>query len=184
MKSVLNITRERMIQLLNEDLAGEYQAIIAYSSSRFHASRRKRNSPRLQVARLNRAGSATLLIDYQDVKKFVSKSRFGRACTRKIPAQLSAEPVWSRAQNGHISVLPSGPGSQRGVVRPPASLRVTSPLHRKPPSLGLNGVKGSFHARSLGCCEWSLTRAYPAEGAACQKVISDQFEENNGGIGV
>jgi bacterioferritin len=26
----LNITRERMIQLLNEDLAGEYQAIIAY----------------------------------------------------------------------------------------------------------------------------------------------------------
>jgi bacterioferritin len=29
-KSGLNITRERMIQLLNEDLAGEYQAIIAY----------------------------------------------------------------------------------------------------------------------------------------------------------
>jgi bacterioferritin len=26
----LNVTRERMIQLLNEDLAGEYQAIIAY----------------------------------------------------------------------------------------------------------------------------------------------------------
>jgi bacterioferritin len=26
----LNITRERMIQLLNEDLAGEYQAVIAY----------------------------------------------------------------------------------------------------------------------------------------------------------
>ena len=30
-KSELNITRERMIQLLNEDLAGEYQAIIAYT---------------------------------------------------------------------------------------------------------------------------------------------------------
>ena len=30
MKSGMNITRERMIQLLNEDLAGEYQAIIAY----------------------------------------------------------------------------------------------------------------------------------------------------------
>jgi bacterioferritin len=27
----LNITRERMIQLLNEDLAGEYQSIIAYT---------------------------------------------------------------------------------------------------------------------------------------------------------
>ena len=27
----LSITRERMIQLLNEDLAGEYQAIIAYT---------------------------------------------------------------------------------------------------------------------------------------------------------
>jgi bacterioferritin len=27
----INITRERMIQLLNEDLAGEYQAIIAYT---------------------------------------------------------------------------------------------------------------------------------------------------------
>lgn len=27
----LNITRARMIQLLNEDLAGEYQAIIAYT---------------------------------------------------------------------------------------------------------------------------------------------------------
>src|SRR6202034_3740080 len=27
----LNITREAMIQLLNEDLAGEYQAIIAYT---------------------------------------------------------------------------------------------------------------------------------------------------------
>ena len=27
----LNITREQMIQLLNEDLAGEYQAIIAYT---------------------------------------------------------------------------------------------------------------------------------------------------------
>ena len=27
----LNVTRERMIQLLNEDLAGEYQAIIAYT---------------------------------------------------------------------------------------------------------------------------------------------------------
>lgn len=27
----LNITRERMVQLLNEDLAGEYQAIIAYT---------------------------------------------------------------------------------------------------------------------------------------------------------
>ena len=27
----LNITRERMIELLNEDLAGEYQAIIAYT---------------------------------------------------------------------------------------------------------------------------------------------------------
>ena len=26
-----NITREQMIQLLNEDLAGEYQAIIAYT---------------------------------------------------------------------------------------------------------------------------------------------------------
>src|ERR1700724_696998 len=31
MKSELNISRERMIQLLNEDLAGEYQAIIAYT---------------------------------------------------------------------------------------------------------------------------------------------------------
>src|ERR1022692_3144549 len=31
MKSGMNITRERMIQLLNEDLAGEYQAIIAYT---------------------------------------------------------------------------------------------------------------------------------------------------------
>ena len=30
LRSALNITRERMIQLLNEDLAGEYQAIIAY----------------------------------------------------------------------------------------------------------------------------------------------------------
>src|SRR5450756_550733 len=30
-KSGINITRERMIQLLNEDLAGEYQAIIAYT---------------------------------------------------------------------------------------------------------------------------------------------------------
>jgi bacterioferritin len=30
-QSGLNITRERMIQLLNEDLAGEYQAIIAYT---------------------------------------------------------------------------------------------------------------------------------------------------------
>jgi len=30
-ESGLNITRERMIQLLNEDLAGEYQAIIAYT---------------------------------------------------------------------------------------------------------------------------------------------------------
>ena len=30
-KSGLNITREQMIQLLNEDLAGEYQAIIAYT---------------------------------------------------------------------------------------------------------------------------------------------------------
>ena len=29
--SALNITREQMIQLLNEDLAGEYQAIIAYT---------------------------------------------------------------------------------------------------------------------------------------------------------
>ena len=26
----LNITRERMIELLNEDLAGEYQAIIGH----------------------------------------------------------------------------------------------------------------------------------------------------------
>jgi bacterioferritin len=31
MKSEFNITREQMIQLLNEDLAGEYQAIIAYT---------------------------------------------------------------------------------------------------------------------------------------------------------
>src|ERR1700692_3825220 len=31
MKSELNISRERMIQLLNEDLSGEYQAIIAYT---------------------------------------------------------------------------------------------------------------------------------------------------------
>jgi len=31
MTSGLNITREQMIQLLNEDLAGEYQAIIAYT---------------------------------------------------------------------------------------------------------------------------------------------------------
>src|SRR6204780_828969 len=31
MTSDLNITREKMIQLLNEDLAGEYQAIIAYT---------------------------------------------------------------------------------------------------------------------------------------------------------
>jgi bacterioferritin len=30
-ESGLNITRERMVQLLNEDLAGEYQAIIAYT---------------------------------------------------------------------------------------------------------------------------------------------------------
>src|SRR5476651_19410 len=30
MRSELNITREKMIELLNEDLAGEYQAIIAY----------------------------------------------------------------------------------------------------------------------------------------------------------
>ena len=29
-KSEYNITREKLIQLLNEDLAGEYQAIIAY----------------------------------------------------------------------------------------------------------------------------------------------------------
>ena len=31
MAAGLNITREKMIQLLNEDLAGEYQAIIAYT---------------------------------------------------------------------------------------------------------------------------------------------------------
>jgi hypothetical protein len=33
----VNITREHMIELLNEDLAGEYQAIIAYTvnSSKF-----------------------------------------------------------------------------------------------------------------------------------------------------
>jgi bacterioferritin len=31
MKSGFTITREQMIQLLNEDLAGEYQAIIAYT---------------------------------------------------------------------------------------------------------------------------------------------------------
>jgi bacterioferritin len=31
MTSELNITREKMIELLNEDLAGEYQAIIAYT---------------------------------------------------------------------------------------------------------------------------------------------------------
>jgi bacterioferritin len=31
MTTGLNISRERMIQLLNEDLAGEYQAIIAYT---------------------------------------------------------------------------------------------------------------------------------------------------------
>src|SRR5450755_1757758 len=31
MTNVSNITREQMIQLLNEDLAGEYQAIIAYT---------------------------------------------------------------------------------------------------------------------------------------------------------
>src|ERR1700693_4974437 len=31
MTSGLKLTRERMIQLLNEDLAGEYQAIIAYT---------------------------------------------------------------------------------------------------------------------------------------------------------
>jgi len=31
MKSGLNITRDEMIRLLNEDLAGEYQAIIAYT---------------------------------------------------------------------------------------------------------------------------------------------------------
>ena len=31
MTTELNITREQMIQLLNEDLAGEYQAIIAYT---------------------------------------------------------------------------------------------------------------------------------------------------------
>ena len=30
-KTELAITREKMIQLLNEDLAGEYQAIIAYT---------------------------------------------------------------------------------------------------------------------------------------------------------
>src|ERR1017187_8222463 len=30
-ESTSNITREQMIQLLNEDLAGEYQAIIAYT---------------------------------------------------------------------------------------------------------------------------------------------------------
>jgi bacterioferritin len=30
-KSGLNITREQMIKLLNEDLSGEYQAIIAYT---------------------------------------------------------------------------------------------------------------------------------------------------------
>ena len=31
MTTELNITRERMVELLNEDLAGEYQAIIAYT---------------------------------------------------------------------------------------------------------------------------------------------------------
>jgi len=31
MKTELNITRERLVELLNEDLAGEYQAIIAYT---------------------------------------------------------------------------------------------------------------------------------------------------------
>jgi len=31
LKADFNITRERMVQLLNEDLAGEYQAIIAYT---------------------------------------------------------------------------------------------------------------------------------------------------------
>jgi bacterioferritin len=30
MKSAVNITREKMIQLLNEDLEGEHQAMIAY----------------------------------------------------------------------------------------------------------------------------------------------------------
>jgi hypothetical protein len=37
---------------------------------------------------------------------------------------------------------------------------------------------------NLGGRKWATTRAYPAEGAARQKVIPDQFEENNEGIGV
>jgi hypothetical protein len=56
----------------------------------------------------------------------------------------------STALNGHILLSPSGPESQRGVGRLPASFGAAGPPHREVPWLGLSRVKGNFHARFLG----------------------------------
>jgi hypothetical protein len=53
--------------------------------------------------------------------------------------------------------------------------------------LTLRGSQLGFSSVSQSFCsveEWATTRAYPAEEASRQKVLSSPFEENNGGMGV
>jgi bacterioferritin len=88
MKSGLNITCERMIQLLNEDLAGEYQAIIAYTVY----SQVLKGAAYTDIARELEAHAGEELVHAIKIAKQIDYLG-GMPCVTPKPVKTSNDPV-------------------------------------------------------------------------------------------
>jgi bacterioferritin len=88
MTTGLNITRERMIQLLNEDLAGEYQAIIAYTVY----SQVLKGAAYTDIARELEAHAGEELAHALKIAKQIDYLG-GMPCVAPKPVKTSSDPV-------------------------------------------------------------------------------------------
>jgi bacterioferritin len=84
----LNVTREEMIQLLNEDLAGEYQAIIAYTVY----SQVIKGAPYTDIARELEAHAGEELAHAINIAKQIDYLG-GMPCVTAKPVTTSKDPV-------------------------------------------------------------------------------------------
>jgi len=87
-KTELTITREKMIQLLNEDLAGEYQAIIAYTVY----SQVLKGAAYTDIARELEAHAGEELAHAIKIAKQIDYLG-GMPCTTPKPVKTSSDPV-------------------------------------------------------------------------------------------
>jgi hypothetical protein len=110
-----NITREQMIQLLNEDLAGEYQAIIAYTVY----SQVLKGAAYTDIARELEAHAGEELAHAIKIARQIDYLG-GMPCVTPKPVKTSNDPV--ATHNGGAISRAHPPGRGNGRICPERDL--------------------------------------------------------------